>query len=157
MEWKTAGVILGAVFTVCAVVFALTVYIGMYHLEESIAYMALYYDDMAVENFEKSPSLSLWASAQAWRWCEMYRIEQRSMEWRRYFPLCDEIQIRTSQMILCEDYVCFGELLYQNETVYKPIREKWLKSAPYFKFVFREDYDPVICKVGQETVDCPFK
>lgn len=153
MNLVKVGAALGAIFTICAVVFALTVYAVMYHIEENIAYMALYYDDMATSS--NNSAFMLWSSSQAWRWCEMYRVEQRTLDWKRYSAFCEDIQKRTGYIVLCEKEECHAIFYQQNETIQKPIREKWLKSPPYLKFVFRDDYRPNT-KIGTETVG-PFK
>jgi hypothetical protein len=152
MDLVRVGYFLGMVVTCCAIVFAATIYWGMGQIEDNIAYMALYYDDMAVEMTD-NPEVAFWASSQAWRWCEFYTVERRTVAWERYIPLCDDIQERHKNIAM----TAIGLGGFSVDKIQTPLRKEWEINPPYSAYVFREEYKPVVCMMGADAVPCPWE
>lgn len=161
---KNVLIFAGVLFTACAAVFACTIYFIMGFLNENIAYMALYFDDAAVDLYAAGANddTVLLASATAWRFCELYGSEIRTLD-QKYADLCDGIQARHVIFEACtsesDPYgYCTDEMLDlmdERMTDAQDAAKELRESRPYFGFVFSDDYRPVTCTIAGEVVPCP--
>ena len=164
MELKTAGLLLGLFFTVGAVVFAVTVYWVQGEIDANIAYMALYYDGLAVELYDTGAGMDavVMVQQQASKFCDLYYTERRTLEEWRYGPVCDVVYKRGERIALCyvEPELCIDSQVPELEELIGKADElalELMERRPYLSNAFSEN--PTVgdrCYVGKEEVPCPW-
>jgi hypothetical protein len=140
--------IFAAIFTVAAVVYAVTIYSFGTFLDDNLAYMALYYDGVSVDLYRANASQDaiILASSTASTFCELYSAERRTVAFTKYKPLCDAINDRTSLFIACADIMspgCSPEVIAnvsRNIDAAAPLAKELLEKRPYFSLVFNDDF-----------------
>jgi len=163
MELREVGLFLGLFFTVGAVIFALTVYNVQGQIDENLAYMALYYDGVAVDLYDTGADLDavVMIELQASHYCDLYLAERRTIDEWKYKPICDVVYARGVRIVGCYDYpeLCLTpdpELDNLIELA-DPVAQDLLELRPYMSYIFSED--PVLGEryyLGSEEVPCPW-
>lgn len=105
MKQVSLGIALSVIIVVSCIVFALSFYIFQGYQERNNVYMALYFDNLAVDLFNANFSYEAVTivSGIADSYCLMYESEIWTMGSGHYSLLCDMIQNRTSLFIMCSD------------------------------------------------------
>lgn len=157
-KWGKRGQLL-SVFIVCStVIFALSLYYFNIERNQNLIYTAVFLDDMAV-NLQRSNysyDAVAYSSALAYKFCDIYELETRTLDGRKYRPLCDVIKLRASLLIMCGDpesecpesrIIELEERMIEVEHLAKEVKE----SSPYYGIVlsytgpeFKTDYGETI-------------
>ena len=160
VDYQKLGAVLGALVVVGAISFAMTVYTAMAFIDQNLAYMALYYDDMAVDLYQSGASYDavVMIEAQALRFCELYLAEKRTLTSWEYEPICDVIYERSTLFVMCLEDVdlCSDELITELEDKIKgaeALGKQLKESRPYMSYVFTDK--PITCLMGNQEVPCP--
>lgn len=138
MDLKTLGVFLGFVFCICAVVFAVTVYMVMVQIDDNLVYMALYYEDQAhnISSWDGDINVVGYAMKQALSYCFLYEIEKRQIDFNRYRDVCGNITT------IAHAYATGGmeELIEDARENLAGARARLNDSHPYMGIVFGPDF-----------------
>jgi len=155
--------VIGLMFTLGAAIGGIALYTAGAYMDRNLAYMGLYYDGAAIDLYRTNASNDavLLASGTAWRFCELYRIERRTIE-DRYAGLCEAVQERHVLLVMClnnpDSDVCSDDNIYKLQAKVAAVEDlgrDLYESPPYFGFVFSDDYRPQVCFLGGEEVPCP--
>lgn len=162
MNYQKIGALLGLLITVGAISFAMTVYAGMIQIDQNLAYMALYYDDMAVDLYQTEASVEtiIMIQGQAVRYCDMYLAEKRTLTSWEYSKICDVVYARSSLFVFCLEDVdlCTDEQISKLETAISDAEDlgrSLHELRPYMSFIF-SDRSTAECRLGSEVVPCPW-
>ncbi len=154
MDLKPVGILLGVLFTVGAASFATGFYVLQSSFNNNLAYMAVYYDDMtaALHAQNASQDAVLVAASQAVNFCFMLTSEKRTLDYARYWNLCDNIS-QSSNLAGAEMWPEFQGF----QEAIEPAKAGYRGLYPSMSFVFSKSYKRTRCMMSGEEYPCPWE
>lgn len=104
-KWGKRGQLLSVFIVLCAVIYGGNLYFMGAERDRNLVYQAMFFDDLAVDLYNKNASFDsvAFAAGTASAYCDLYELEHRTLEKNRYKPLCDAIKQRRSLLLICSD------------------------------------------------------
>lgn len=141
-KWGKRGQMLSLLLVLSCVIYGLVLYSFGAERERNLVYTAMYLDDSSVELYRANASLDavLYASGTAVQFCDLYRLETRTLERDKYEPLCEAIESRMTLLVFCtmDEYECTEEQIQRLEhalDVAEPIAKELKENPPYYGYV----------------------
>lgn len=148
-KWGKRGQMLSMLFVFGAVIYAMTLYSFGGERDQNLAYTAMYLDDLAVDLYRVNASYDaiLYASGTAVRFCDLYMLEIRTLEGKRYAPLCEAIGDRAFLLTACGDgsEMCDDFLIDNLEAELdeaEPLAKELKENPPYYGYIL--SYEPMV-------------
>lgn len=141
MKIETVGLFFVAILTT----YACTLYFSNMMLNDDLIYMAVYFDDKAagaVSIGDGKGAIIYWDIAK--KYCDLYRLEKRTIDISKYYPLCDTIDARGKVIIACLDEnnkeLCTDKMLNEFQTKLRnstELGDQAVNNGAYPAYIFR--------------------